>query len=121
MHKNITCIACPRGCLLTVSGEAEDLIISGNECMKGTEYGRQEILEPLRMLTTTVRTTHPVYTRLPVRLSREVPLEQIPEFMKVINQVCVSRTCIPGDVMAVNLLESEVDLIATGELYYEKG
>lgn len=120
MHKNITCIACPRGCLLTVSGEAEDLIVSGNECRKGIEYGRQEILEPLRMLTSTVRTTHPVYTRLPVRLSREISPEHIPRFMKVINQVCITRACIPGDVMEVNLLDSGVDLIATGELYYEK-
>ena len=121
MHKNITCIACPRGCLLTVSGEAEDLIIDGNQCSKGIEYGRQEILEPLRMLTSTVRTTHPVYPRLPVRLSREVSPKHIIQYMKLINQVCVSRTCIPGDLMAENLLESGVDLIATGGLYYEKG
>jgi len=117
----MTCIACPRGCRLTVEGEGAELSVSGNRCRKGIEYGRQEALEPRRMLTTTVRTTHPEYPRLPVRLSEEVPLERLGDFMKAVCRICVETDCVPGDILSRNLLDSTVNLVATGGLSYERG
>ncbi|MCP4158022.1 MAG: DUF1667 domain-containing protein, partial [bacterium] len=71
--------------------------------------------------TTTVKTSHPVYRRLPVRLSCEIPLEQIKIFMNAINQVSINNGCKPGDLVAENLLESGVDLVATGGVCFEEG
>lgn len=119
MIKHIICIACPRGCTLNVTGSGKSLIIEGNQCKKGLEYGRQEILQPLRMLTTTVRTTHSEYPRLPVRLSREIPKKDLREYMKIINGFTAASDCRPGDVLLESIMGADVNLIATGELSYE--
>lgn len=114
MNKTMTCIACPRGCLLRVSGSADDIAVSGNCCPKGIDYGRQEVLQPLRMLTTTVRTIDTDFPRLPVRLSAEVPKEIIYECMKIINRLTIDRSVKPGDVLIEDLCSTGADLIASG-------
>jgi len=120
MNKRIICIACPRGCSLTVSGSGDELLIEGNQCRKGLDYGRQEVLQPLRMLTTTVKTTNPDSPRLPVRLSREIPREKLRESMRIINGFTAELDCSPGDILVTGILEGDVNLLATGELSYGK-
>lgn len=118
MIRRFTCIDCPRGCLLTVTVDGDKITVDGNGCSKGIDYGRQEISAPMRTLTTTVGTTHPLYPRLPVRLSREILLGDQGKFMEAVRVVRVERDCEPGDVLTENLLDSGVDLIATGALHY---
>ena len=119
MNRTIICIACPRGCRMTVSGSSEDLSVEGNGCPKGAEYAAQEVLRPMRMLTTTVRTTHPDYPRLPVRLSGDIPKERIFDCMRKIDSVLVSQDTAPGDVVACGIID-DLDLLATGVLKYEE-
>ena len=38
MNRTLTCIVCPRGCTLTVTGEGDSLTVSGNSCPKGKQY-----------------------------------------------------------------------------------
>ncbi|OQY38968.1 MAG: hypothetical protein B6229_04695 [Spirochaetaceae bacterium 4572_7] len=120
MTKNMTCIACPRGCLLTVTEENSNVTVKGNQCKKGISYGKQEILQPLRMLTTTVKTTHTVYPRVSVCLSKDIPLEDISKYLEVVNNITINENCIPGDILYKNILNKGVDLIATGEIKYDK-
>lgn len=119
MDKSIICIACPRGCNLRITGSGGEMIIEGNACPKGLDYGRQEILQPLRMLTTTVKTTHPDCPRLPVRLSAEIPKAELRNCMKIINSFTAETDCCPGDIIAKNIFAGGIDLIATGALFYE--
>ncbi len=111
------CLACPRGCRLhirTVVGRETE--VRGHLCMKGLSWGRQEAVEPRRLLTTTVATTSKHAPRLPVRTSGEVPLSQIFAYREAISRLRISGPCRPGDVLARNLLGSDVDLLATWEL-----
>ena len=121
MNRTMTCIACPRGCLLNIIQEAGEVNISGNQCKRGVDYALQELKESLRMLTTTVKTTFSYSPRLPVKLSREVPIKFFPEYMKAVNSFVLDHSCIPGDILMQNILESKlgrgVDLLATGALY----
>jgi CxxC motif-containing protein len=121
MNRSMTCIACPRGCLLDINQEDGEITISGNQCKRGVDYALQELKESLRMLTTTVRTAFPESSRLPVKLSREVPIKFFPEYMKAVNSFVLDHSCIPGDILMQNILESSlgsgVDLLATGALY----
>ena len=48
MSKQMTCLLCPRGCLLTVSDNGE---VSGNYCPRGLIYAKQEMTAPKRTLT----------------------------------------------------------------------
>ena len=119
MFREIICIACPRGCKLTVRESGDEITIEGNCCKKGIDYGNQEVLQPLRMLTTTVKTTRSDYPRLPVRLSTEIPKAELMNCMKAINRVIVKQSCSPGDVVMAGIAGDGVNLIATGELSYD--
>ncbi|MBI9106090.1 MAG: DUF1667 domain-containing protein [Spirochaetales bacterium] len=119
MNKKMICIACPRGCAMTVNLEGDEPVIRGNQCSRGLDYARQEILQPLRMLTTTVKTTHPDYPRLPVRLSCDIPKDSLLECMRLINRVRVDHDCLPGDVLVSGVAGELVNLIATGDLSYD--
>ena len=52
--KNLVCIVCPRGCRLAVD-EEQDYAVTGNGCPRGAEYGRIELTNPTRVVTSTVR------------------------------------------------------------------
>ncbi|MDC7228098.1 MAG: DUF1667 domain-containing protein [Spirochaetales bacterium] len=126
MNRKLTCIECPRGCLLMVEKtegvdrEGGELRVSGNACPKGIDYGRQEVLRPMRMLTSTVRTDDCEFPRLPVRLSAEIPKERIFDCMKEINRITVVGRKKPGDVLVQNIGGLGVDLIASGGLRNER-
>ena len=54
--RNLTCIGCPMGCPLTVKLEDTEVInIEGNTCKRGAVYGKKEVTNPTRIVTTTVR------------------------------------------------------------------
>ncbi|MBF9015100.1 MULTISPECIES: DUF1667 domain-containing protein [unclassified Oceanispirochaeta] len=119
MKRTMTCIACPRGCLLNISETDGNITVTENQCSRGVDYALQELKESLRMLTTTVRTSGTDYPRLAVRLSRDVPLRLFPDYMKVISRIIHKGSCIPGDILAENLLDSGIDLISTGAVNSE--
>ena len=50
--KELICIMCPKGCRLNVD---DDLNLTGNGCIRGITYGKQEITDPRRYLTSTVK------------------------------------------------------------------
>jgi len=128
MTKNLICIACPRGCRLTVTIDtATDIIdVSGNSCPKGLTYGKQEVLCPMRTLTTTVackqsprneETTgfgEPKFIRLPVKTECEIPLEEMKSMMKKIRTITVSAPVRYGDCLARLMTENgtEIPIIA---------
>ena len=55
MKKDITCIVCPRGCRMTVNNIDGQYIVEGNSCIRGSKYGIDEVTNPRRVITSTVR------------------------------------------------------------------
>ena len=114
MTKELICIACPRGCTLTVTiGDTPDTMeVSGNSCPKGISYGKQEVLCPMRTLTTTVacrsaqhngETTGfsaPEFIRLPVKTGCEIPLEEMKSMIEKIRTITASAPVRYGDCLA---------------------
>ena len=70
--KHLICIVCPRGCRLTVD-EEQDYDVTGNGCPRGAEYGRIELTNPTRVVTSTVRCAGGVHPRCPVKTDRPIP------------------------------------------------
>jgi CxxC motif-containing protein len=114
-----TCIICPRGCRLEITIEDGHVVVEGNQCPKGEDYGTEEAIEPRRILTTTVQTTSDRRPRLPVRSFGEVLLANIPVLMREIDSIVVAPPVSCGDLVAANLLGTGVDLIATDDLVDE--
>jgi CxxC motif-containing protein len=120
-ERMVTCIACPRGCRVTVRFDAQGKVetFDGARCKRGRLWLEKELAHPLRMLTTTVRTVFSDFPRLPVRTSRDIPLGELLVVMKRIETLEVSRRMWPGDVVEPEIFRDEkgaVALIATGAM-----
>jgi len=112
----MSCITCPNGCRLKVQKQAGSYKVEGNGCNRGDEFAKAELTNPMRSLTTTVRTTIPGVPVLPVRTDGEIPKDKIMEAMKALSDVVVSSELGCGDTVLEDIVESGVRVIATSDL-----
>lgn len=112
---NIICITCPKGCHLSVD-EEHGYAVTGNSCPRGAEYGRNELLHPVRVVTSTVRIEGAMLPRLPVKTDRPLPKEKIFDCMALINGITVYAPVKTGQVLAASILGTDVNIVATKTL-----
>jgi CxxC motif-containing protein len=117
--KELLCIVCPNGCRLQVEGTGDNLIVTGNKCKRGIDFARAEITNPMRSLTTTVRTGFAGVPVLPVRTAGEIPKGKIRDVMRYLNGITVTKRLAVGDAVAENVLGLGVNVIATSNLLHE--
>lgn len=113
--KEMTCIVCPNGCQLTVECVDGKYNVSGNKCRRGAEFAVSEMTHPMRTICSTVATAWPEIPVIPVRVSGEIPKEQIFNVMKKIDSVTVDQPLGRGDVVIADVLSLGVDVIVTSE------
>ncbi len=111
----LTCIGCPLGCRLTVD-EENDYAVSGNQCKRGADYGKNELKNPTRVLTTTVEIAGGIHGRCPVRTQAPIPKGMVFDAMKVLSKVTIESPVKLGQVIVENILNTGVDVIATRDL-----
>ena len=114
MKKHLTCIECPQSCQLEVEVENGYVrSVTGNKCPKGETYARQEIEDPLRVLTTTVQAIGLEVGMVPVRTDRPIPKPRLREAVQAAHKIKITRPVRAGDVLQENFLSLQVNLIAT--------
>ena len=116
--KELICIVCPNGCHLRVD-EEKDYLVTGNSCPKGAEYGKTELLHPMRIVTSTVRClggTHPCCS---VKTNRPVPKEMILAVMKALEGVTLTAPVRMGEIVIQNICGTGADLVATRNMEKE--
>ena len=113
MDKTFTCITCPIGCKLNVSVNGDTVNVTGNKCKKGIEFAKNEIFNPTRTLTTTVKTVSPSMPYLPVRTDGEIPKGLIKASMDILRNTVVNRDLEVGDIVIENILDTKINVIAT--------
>lgn len=116
--KELICIVCPKGCRLQVD-EEHGYAVTGNNCPRGAEYGRNELLHPTRVLTSTVRVQGGLHRRLPVKTTAPIPKELLFQAMEALNGVTLTAPVTVGQVVIANLLGTGVDVVATREMKKE--
>ncbi|MEG2053832.1 MAG: DUF1667 domain-containing protein [Oscillospiraceae bacterium] len=109
--KNLICIVCPKGCHLSVD-EENDFAVTGAGCEKGIQYGKTELLNPTRVVTSTVKITGGAYPRLPVKTSGAIPKPLVFKAMEEINRISVTSPVKQGEVLIENLLGTGINLVA---------
>jgi len=116
MRKNLVCIECPKGCLLSVDIENCRVVkVEGNECPKGEKYASSEIESPMRILTSAVLAEGLFLKLVPVRTDKPIPKAMLPAAMAGIRRIKLNKPVKPGDVVEANFLSLGTDLIATRE------
>ena len=114
MKKEMTCVACPLGCHLSVEHNNGDILtLTGNACKRGVDYAKTEITNPTRTLTTTVRVDGGILTVVPVKSAQPVPKSLLFDCMKVINKAVLKHPVKLGDIVVKNILNTNVDIITT--------
>ena len=107
----LTCIMCPMGCELTVTKKGGDILVSGNNCIRGDKYGKEEVTAPKRVLTALVKTKDGV---LPVKTTAPIPKDMLFKVNAEIGKLNLTSAKF-GQVIIKNVLNLGVDVIVTGE------
>lgn len=114
MNKTFTCILCPNGCEIRVSCREKEIdSIEGNKCRKGADYVKQEIVHPMRGLSSSVLVEGGCMPLCSVRLNRPVPKEKIFDVMAEIRKIKAEAPVRAGQILIADVLGLGSDVIAT--------
>lgn len=129
MSTNVTetlqfnCTTCPSECLLTVEVEHDANVtvvevrsVTGNNCPRGDKFAHQELTCPMRVLTTTVAVSGGDEALLPVRTAEPIPLQLHAQAMNLIRGLVVNAPIRMGDVVLEDLLDTNIDLVASMDI-----
>lgn len=109
MNRNLTCIMCPMGCSLKIEKTKNGLTVSGNNCIRGEQFAKEEITSPKRIVTSLIQTDKGVTS---VKTSCPIPKNMIFDVMKEIGKVHVKSAKI-GDIVIENVLNTEANIVVT--------
>lgn len=110
--KTLTCIACPIGCHLEIDVE-DDYKVTGNQCIKGEYFGKKELKNPTRTVTSTVKIQGAIYPRMPVKTNEEVPKGKIFEIMDCLNNITLKSPVKVNQVIIQNVANTGANIVAT--------
>lgn len=113
--ETVICVGCPLGCRVSVTLDKKGSVtrIRGAQCRQGERYVLKELREPVRTLTTTVRTVDAGFPLLPVRTSRPVLKTLMADIMRETVRLRVKPPVRCGKVIVADVAGSGADLVAT--------
>lgn len=112
IRRELTCIGCPLGCLITVDMNSDSITsINGYSCLNGKRYAECEVIEPKRILTTSLRVDDS--TMCSVKTKEAIPKAKLMDAMAVLKNVTLTTPIRIGDVVYRNILNTGVDVVAT--------
>lgn len=113
--KELICIVCPKGCHLLIDEENE-YTVTGNACARGEAYGKAELINPTRVVTSTVRAQGGAHPRCPVKTSAPIPKSLIFQAVQCLDEICLRAPVSAGQIVIENVCGTGVDFIATRDL-----
>lgn len=111
---HLICINCPLGCALTVTLENGVVTeVTGNTCPRGDAYGRKELTNPTRIVTSTVSVTGGHLPVVSVKTDSDIPKEKIGAVMQAIQRASVTAPVHIGDVLIRDAAGTGANIVAT--------
>jgi len=112
--RKLICVSCPVGCEILVElSDGQVQRLEGNRCKRGETYARQETIEPMRVLATSVKVLGGDRPVASIKTDSPVPKAMIPEIMEFVRALAVDAPVGIGQVLTSNVLGSGANLIAT--------
>ena len=110
----LTCIGCPMGCPLVVEMENGAVSkVTGNTCPRGDAYGRKEVTNPTRIVTSTVRVEGGTLPVVSCKTRTDIPKGKIFDVARALKAVTVPAPVAIGQVLVDNVADTGVEIIAT--------
>jgi len=117
MEREFICIICPNGCRISVEYEGKNIkSIKGDECPKGKDYVKNEITNPLRVFTGSVLVENGDFPLVSVKTISPIPKKYLKKIGEITRRIKVEAPVEIGQVVASNLLDNNIDLIATRKI-----
>ena len=118
--KHFVCVVCPIGCEIDVVHDGSKIIsIEGSKCKKSEEFVSQELIEPMRILTTSVRIQGSRWPVIPVRTDKSVPKRLFPRIMRQLRRVKLQAPVNMLDVVVNDVDGKGTNIIATRTMQQE--
>lgn len=111
--KELTCIGCPLGCPLTVTIDGENITVAGHTCPRGAAYGKKEVSNPTRIVTSSVHVDGGELEMVSVKTKQDIPKDKIFDIMKEICALTVPAPVKIGDVIIADCAGTGVPVVAT--------
>ena len=111
----ITCINCPVGCRMEVTHEGGTVLsVTGNTCKRGDIYARQELTNPVRIVTTSVPVEGSATSKMvSVKTAEPVPKGKIFDVMAALAKTEIKAPVHIGDTVLADVAGTGVDIVAT--------
>jgi CxxC motif-containing protein len=105
------------GCPLQLSIENSEIReITGYECKRGKEYGRQEYTNPSRLVSTTVACSVGLWPRLPVKTVGVVPKDKVLAVARALHALKIEAPVEMGQIILDDVAGTGVAVVATRSL-----
>jgi len=114
MKREITCIVCPRGCRMTADIQGDTITVTGHTCPRGEKHAMDEILHPVRSLTSIVRVSNRPDTMVSVKSEAPIPKGEMFAIMEKIHAASVEAPVAIGDCIIDNVCGTRI--VATKEI-----
>jgi CxxC motif-containing protein len=116
-QREFICVTCPVGCSIDAQVEGQDLVgLRGQACARGEAFVREELTDPRRMLTTTVRVRGGKLPLVPVRSSAPLPQHLLFDVARALRKIELEAPVKEHQVVLKNVLGTQVDIIASRPL-----
>lgn len=112
--KKMTCIVCPNGCSLEVQVDEDEVTgVTGNLCLKGMIYAEKEVINPTRVVTSTVEVEDGALPRVSVKTEKDIPKSKVMECARALKDIKIKAPVHIGDVIVENIAGTRVNIVAT--------
>ena len=116
-QREFICVTCPVGCSIDAMVEGQELVeLRGQACGRGEDFVREELTDPRRMLTTTVRVRGGRLPLVPVRSSAPLPQHLLFDVARALRQIELVAPIKEHQVVLENVLGTQVDIITSRPL-----
>ena len=116
MKMRICCTTCPNECELDVEIDENKKILSatGNKCPRGLAFAEKEVVDPERVLASTVKVNGAKHNALlPVRTKEAIPLRLHFDVMHQLETMSINAPVKMGDVIIHNVCNTGTDVVAS--------
>ena len=111
--RELTCIGCPLGCMLTVEMEGNEVVnVTGNTCPKGAIYAKKEVTNPTRIVTSTVRVSGGTSPMVNVKTESDIPKDKIFACVDALRGIEIAAPVKIGDVVLADVAGTGVNVVA---------
>jgi CxxC motif-containing protein len=115
--KKFLCVSCPVGCLLKVTVRAKEVLsVADNGCPLGVKYAQNEVVNPVRTFTSTVRVSGASLPVCPVRSRTPLPLSKVGDVTRELATTEATAPISIGQVIIKDICGTGIDIIASRSL-----